>query len=200
MSKSKNVLRTFFFELVIIFIGVYGAFELNRYQENKRQHKIQLNYLSSFRSELGSIRAAVGQTKAQVDGLIKRMEEGIAAGEEPTLVLPNLYFLKALLITQIGLSDDVFVQLDPGLAVSLSGGYDMVQTTSLRIKDFNNLCSNKLVSDSPLQFYDRQSQLRPEYNWYMEGLRDIQQRLTIILQVIDEGAMPGTDQLLNALD
>lgn len=200
MAKTKASFGKFLLELFIVFIGVYGAFELNRYQENKRERKIKLNYLVSFKSELVSIRSQTVQVKKQIEGIIKDFETKYAAGERPALQPPALYYNSALLITQIGLSDDVFVQLDPSLASSLSGGYDIVQRTGIRIKDFNDLCNEQLISHEPIEFYDRQGKLKPQYDWYMKNLKNLEARLGMLIEIIDTGAMPGTDLLLKELE
>lgn len=200
MAEKKGAIGRFLIELLIVFIGVYGAFELNRYQENNREKRIKINYLVSFKSELVGIRSQTSQLQSRINSIVTNFETEYAAGNQPDLIRPGLYFSSALLITQIGLSDDVFVQLDPSLASSLSGGYDLVQRTSLRIRDFNNLCNEKLVSEEPLQFYNRQGKLKPQYNWYISGLKDLEGRLASLIAIIDEGAMPGTNQLLEELE
>ncbi|MCE7991270.1 MAG: hypothetical protein HEP71_04785 [Roseivirga sp.] len=200
MAGKKGSVGKFLVELFIVFIGVYGAFELNRYQENNRERKIKLNYLVSFKSELVSIRSQTSQVKTQIGDIIQDFETKYAAGERPALQPPELYYNSALLITQIGLSDDVFVQLDPSLASSLSGGYDIVQRTGIRMKDFNDLCNRQLISNEPIEFYDRQGKLKPQYNWYLDGLKNLEARLGILINIIDTGAMPGTDQLLKELE
>lgn len=200
MKAPKFSIKSFLFELLIVFIGVYGAFELNNYQQNKREKKIEYNYLTSFMSELNNLRAQTVRTRKSIKTQVDTLEAAWARGETPDLETPNLYFYSALLITQIGLSDDLFVQLNAGLAVSLSGGYDFVQQLNVRVKDFNDLCNARLIADPKPQFYTRQGQLRPEYNWYLEGLKSLDEGLNTLIQIIDTGAKPGTQQLLEELE
>lgn len=199
MSKPKLALKSFLFELLIVFIGVYGAFELNRYQQSSREAKVEINYLTAFMSELNNIRSHAVKQKEKVTGLIARHEAAAEAGTTPKLTPPNLYFYHGLLITQMGLSDDVFVQLSPGLATSLSGGYDFIQELITRIKDFNDLCNDRLISDSPIDFYDSQGQVKEAFGWYLKGLKTIENELNTLLSIIDDGAMPATEQLLQDL-
>ena len=199
MSKPKLAFKSFLFELLIVFIGVYGAFELNRYQQSARETKVEINYLTAFMSELNNIRSQTVSLKSKVTSLIARHEAAMEAGTTPKLTPPNLYFYHGLLITQIGLSDDVFVQLSPGLATSLSGGYDFIQKLITRIKDFNDLCNTRLISDRPLNFYDGDGKLKPSYSWYLKGLKTIDSELNTLLGVIEEGAIPATEQLLKEL-
>ncbi len=200
MADKKGAIGKFLIELLIVFIGVYGAFELNRYQEGNRERKIKRNYLISFKSELVGVRGQTRDLREKISSIVKDFEEQYAAGERPALHPPEIYFGSALLITQIGLTDDVFVQLDPSLASSLSGGYDLVQRTREQVKDFNDLCNAKLVSKAPPEFYDRQGKLKPEYDWYLAGLKDLEAKLASLVTIIDEGAMPGTNQLLEELE
>ena len=200
MSKTKLALKSFFFELLIVFVGVYGAFELNRYQQNSREDKVEFNYLTAFLSELNNIRSHAVSLKEEVNGLIAKHETAAIGNSRPDLRPPNFYFYHGLLITQIGLSDDVFVQLSPGLATSLSGGYDFIQRLTTRIKDFNDLCNDRLISNTPINFYDSEGNIKESFSWYLKGLKTIEAELTTLLSIIDEGALPATKQLLEELE
>ena len=57
-------------------------------------------------------------------------------GEKLALKPPNICFDGAMFITRARFNDDVFMQLESGLAASMSGGYDNIKAVSKRIEDF----------------------------------------------------------------
>ena len=199
MSNKKNWIGRLVVELLIVFIGVYGAFELNRYQQTKRDHKIRHSYFRSFKSELIQLSVDIKSAKNLIDSSIEDFSNAINKGEKPNPQPLNIYFEGPMLITKAGFNDDVFVQLDPGLAASLSGGYDNVQLVSSMVKDFNDLCNDRLISNQPIQFY-KGGVLKPEFQWYMEGLKRLQLHMNRLSGMISEGAIPATDELLADLE
>ncbi len=200
MSQRKKWLPTFFFELFIVFIGVYGAFELNRLQENRRENEVKVNYLKSFRSELVFVRSHLIDVKNTITKTINDFEMALANGDRPSPKPIHTYISSSLLITQAGLNGDVFLQLNQGLAASLSGGYDNVSATSRWLDDFNDICNRNLISNSPIQFYDRQGNLRPEFDWYLPGMKTAISKIDGLLAIIDQGAMPSTEELIKTLE
>jgi hypothetical protein len=198
--KKQTWIGKFVFELVIVFVGVYCAFALNAYQQNQRERKIKLNYFQSFKSEVDGLYGQSYRLKAYIDTLTKRTETAIANNERPTLKPPSIYLSSALLITQAGLSEDMFVQISPGLASSLSGGYDNTQRVVALVKDFNDLCNKNLVSNTPIEFYDKAGQLKVEFNWYLKGLKATSSALSDIIKMTGGEAIPAINQILKDLE
>lgn len=190
----------FFFELFIVFIGVYGAFELNSLQESNRADKIKIDYMKSFRSELAFVRSHIINLQDRTNKLLNEFKADLDSGKRPILKPLSAYLTSQLLITQAGLNEDIFLQLNPGLASSLSGGYDNIKAATKWIDSFNDICNRNLISTEPIDFYNRQGELKPEFNWYLEGLQITSNYLRQILSDIDEGAMPATEALIKSLE
>ncbi|OEK05464.1 hypothetical protein [Roseivirga misakiensis] len=199
MSKKKPAILKFIAELLIVFIGVYGAFELNRYQQAEREDKIRERYFNSFMSELVKLSADIRGVQKEIDKAILDFESNLADGDQPNPKPLNIYFQAPMLITKAGFNEDVFTQLDPGLAASLGGGYDNVQIVSQNISDFNDMCNRQLISNQPIQFYNRNGSLKPEFNWYLEGLKRLQRYMNNLSNMINGGAIPATEELIEGV-
>lgn len=196
MEKRRTGLLKFIAELLIVFVGVYGAFELNRYQENNRENKIREAYIGSFKSELNKLSYDIEKTQAVINKAINEFESALQKGERPLLKPLDLFFDAPMLITIAGFNDDVFTQLDAGLAASLSGGYDNVQAVSQRVRSFNEICHRQLISNEPIEFYDRNGTLKSQFNWYLSGLKKLQAYMQNLSQMINKGAVPAVNKLI----
>lgn len=196
MAKQKKLPLSFIAELLVVFVGVYGAFELDRYQEERKSKKIQEEYFKSFYSELDTYHVHIDNLRKEVGNKISAFKTALENGERPKPEPLNLYMSRALMITQAGLSDDIFIQLASGLASSLSGGFDNVQNVSRMIDDFNQICNRQLVSNEPISFYNSNGTLKPQFHWYLEGLERIKSSLDGLGVMIEEGAIPATKRLV----
>lgn len=194
-SKNKGFLP-FILELFIVFVGVYGAFELNRYQQNQREDKIRQSYFISFKSELVKLSYDIKAVQDVLDNRISNLETSLKNKDRIPLKPLNLHFDAAMLITRAGFNDDVFMQLDPGLASSLSGGYDHVRNTSEQIRAFNETCNRILISTEPISFYDSKGNLKSQFDWYLQGLKSLRKQIEFLANMINNGAMPATEKLI----
>lgn len=200
MTARKKSFLSFLAELLIVFIGVYGAFELNRYQQNGREQKIEKSYFESFYSELVKLTSDISATQKIIDTQIQSITSAQAKGEQPALKPINLQFYASMLITKAGFNDDVFMQLSPELAASLSGGYDNVMVAIREVDEFNSNCNRLLLADEPIRFYNSKGQLKPEFDWYISGLKRLQARFNILSRMMNEGAVPATKSILEDLN
>lgn len=199
MAKPKASIAKFLFELFIVFIGVYGAFELNRYQESLREERIKKSYFKSFQSELSELSGRIKRSKRQIDNRIAEIDSAKAKGERFTPRPLNLYFDPQMLITRAGFNDDVFTQLDAGLSTSLSGGFENVRTLSQMAEDFNTKCNLHIIGTAPTSFHDKQGNLKPEFQWYESDLKNLQLNFDILREMIVDQAVPATQQIVESL-
>lgn len=199
MAKPKATIAKFLLELFIVFIGVYGAFELNRYQESLREKRIKESYFKSFRSELSELSGKIKRSQRLINARIAEIDGANANGERFTPRPLNLYFDPQMLITRAGFNDDVFTQLGAGLSTSLSGGFENVRTVSQMSADFNTKCNTHLLGSSPESFHDKMGNLKQEFHWYVSDLKNLQLNFEILREMIDEQAMPATLQIVESL-
>jgi len=134
--------------------------------------------------------AEIREEKKKIEQFINELTVALEKGEKPDLKPVNLCLDAAMLITRAGFNDDVFMQLSPNLASSLSGGFDNVKAVRKKIEYFNTVCNSNLISTNKINFYTSQGTLKPEYDWYLAGLKDLSQRLDIVSNEINEQALP----------
>ena len=71
MAKSKfKKVKSLFFELLVVFIGVYLAFQLNNLKEEKTNDEIKNNYYSVLLAEFNANLIEIQQTKSQLEKVI----------------------------------------------------------------------------------------------------------------------------------
>lgn len=194
-EKTFSIPR-FLFELIIVFIGVYGAFELNSYQQGLREDKIRKNYFISFKSELTKLISNIQHAESEIDAELNTI--AVSANSENSFLPLYIDFIESLLITQAGFNDDVFVQLDPGLASSLVGGYDQVKLLENKIAQYHNHTSTLLglkLSD----LYDRSGTLKAEYGWYLKELNQLKKHLSQLGTMMQSQALPAVDKIIEDL-
>ena len=194
-EKTFSISR-FIFELFIVFIGVYGAFELNRYQQNQREHKIRENYFISFKSELDKLIADIKNASEVVDLELSRLADYSDSLQDKAFKPAYISFREALLITQAGFNDDIFVQLDPSLASSLIGGYDYVKNIENMVDLFNEISSDKLSGLMWKDLYDSNGELKPDFFWYRSKLKVLQVNFSDIGGMMQNGALPAVENII----
>lgn len=196
IKKEKLSIGRFLFELFIVFIGVYGAFELNRYQENQREQKIRENYFISFRSELGALVFNIEQNNKLIREELDQLSNyNDSLKNQPFLPL-SIQFNPSLLITQAGFNADVFIQLSPELASSLVGGYDYVKSLEALATDYNQLVTNELYGFQWGDLFDRSGQLKPNFSWYQKRLQFIEDNFSFVGNMMANQAGPAVDEII----
>jgi len=195
--EKKFSISRFIFELFIVFIGVYGAFELNRYQQNQREHKIRENYFISFKSELEQLITDIQKASETVEAELQRLATYDDSLGNHAFNATFISFRQALLITQAGFNDDIFVQLDPSLASSLIGGYDYVKSIEKMVDVFNETSSLKMSGILYKELYTKSGELNPEFSWYESKLKVLQSNFKQIGTMMQNGAMPAVESIIN---
>ena len=197
MKKSKLSVGRFLFELFIVFIGVYGAFVLNNYQQREREQKIRESYFVSFRSELRQLIGSIRQTENRINNEIEALEKYTDSLKKQPFFPLTLNFKQSLLITQAGFNDDVFIQLSQDLALSLTGGYDFVKSLEQRAERFNALSQNKLSGLSWGDLFDSQGKLKTEHQWYRRELDILKANFERVGSMMENDAAPFVDRVID---
>jgi len=197
-SRKLNI-PSFLFELVIVFIGVYGAFELNNYQQGQRELKIRENYFISFQSELSKLIFDMKEVKKLVDEELGQLDTYDASNGNQAFIPIYLSFQESLLITQAGFNDDVFVQLDPSLASSLTGGYDFVKMLQAGVDNYNQAASSNLYGLVWSDLMDRNGQLKPQFQWYRNNLNLIRINFENVISMMSNQALPAVQAIIDDL-
>ena len=198
--ERKLTIGRFVFELIIVFIGVYGAFELNRYQQVQREEEVREKYFITFRSELNKLVASIKQIERSIDRELAELENNDDSLRNKPFIPANILFNESLLITQAGLNADVFVQLSPDLAASLIGGYDYVKALEILTSEYNRVAMDKLYALKWSDLYVKNGSLKTEYVWYRSKLRNLKANFSQVGNMMENQAGPFVDQIIAEFD
>ncbi len=196
MKKNKLSVGRFLFELFIVFIGVYGAFELNNLQQRNREQKIKENYFISFGAELEQLTGSIRSTERALSREIKELEQYSDTLRSQPFYPLTISFKESLLITQAGFNSDVFVQLSRDLASSLTGGYDFVKSLEEKTARFNMLGQSKLLGLTWGDLFDNRGVLKTEYQWYQRELNILKANFNRVGNMMKNDAQPFVDQVI----
>lgn len=196
MKKNKLSVARFLFELFIVFIGVYGAFVLNNYQQANREQKIRENYFISFRSELKQLTYNIRQAEKAISLEIDELGRYQDSLKDQAFFPLTINFKESLLITQAGFNDDVFVQLSPDLASSLTGGYDYVKSLEQMVDRFNLMAQDKLSGLKWGELFNNQGTLKTDYKWYLKQLDLLKESFNTVGSMMENEATPFVEQVI----
>ncbi|NQV01508.1 MAG: hypothetical protein HQ542_02600 [Bacteroidia bacterium] len=172
------------FELLVVFLGVWGAILLDSYQTNiKNERKAQAIY-EFFIAECELEKAQIEKEHAVFDSLVTTFFEAYKKGEMPDILGVPIFFTSS-------------VNTRVWEAVLASGGTDVMDFETIRMIDqFENTKLNMLnlfskgenygmdflvlnMERPKSEFYNLWTKkLRPKYLWYLKFLQSIQQQYT----------------------
>ena len=197
MRREKRFsISRFIFELFIVFIGVYGAFELNNYQQKQRENTIRQNYFITFSSELRKLISDINNAEKTTSSELERLSNYHDSLANTAYRPAYINFKQSMLITQAGFNDDVFVQLDPSLASSLTGGYDYVKSMESMVDLFNETSATKLSGLLWKDLFNRNGELKTEYDWYASKLRLLNANFNFIGNMMQSQAVPAVEAII----
>ena len=173
-SKASSWLIRLPLELLIVFVGVYAAFALSRYESRReaaeRRHQLQDALVREIRDLTSNTRRVAQQLPSE----LTRFDSAVRAGRRPPLQ-PWI--------------EPIRVQTHMWEATLQSGALDLFDiTTVYRLSQFYNelnagfeqLAQLRSLSESVLipnlergsgEFYENDGRtLRPKYQWYRAGL------------------------------
>ena len=158
-------------ELLVVFFGVYAAFALNTWREDRRAAEQRRQITSMIAEHIEDVSGELALVQPQLDSLLYRpFIEAQERGERPMPV--PLEFT----------SGDVGVGLWE--AAVQAGGLDVLDIQTLRdvqryfarLQYLNNVAKRgsdlsdayilPRLGDGPEAFYDASGALRPQYQWY----------------------------------
>ena len=159
-------------ELIIVFVGVYGAFALAEWESSRdadaRRRQLQAAVVQEIRDITSNTRRVVKQAAPEM----ARFDSLIGAGARPPLV-PMMepvrletHIWTAML--QAGVLDLFDVQTVYGISQfynELNAGFE--QLAQLRTLSETMLLPNLDRGDA--EFYNADGDLRPKYEWYRSG-------------------------------
>lgn len=171
-------------ELLIVFMGVYAAFALSRYEASReateRRHQLQNALVREIEDLTSNTRRVAQQLPVQ----LAQFDSAIRAGGRPTLepwiepVRVQTHMWEATL--QSGALD----LFDIPTVYSLSQFYNELNAGFEQLAQLRGLSESILIPNlerGSSEFYQSDGTLRPKYRWYREGLgrlSDLSARIT----------------------
>ncbi len=180
------------FELVVVFVGVWGAFFLTNYQaEVKSERKVKTIY-EFFITECELEKTQIEEERKVFDSVVTTFFEAYKNGDMPDILGVPIFFTSS-------------VNTRVWEAVLASGGTDVMDFETIRIIDqyeTNKLNMLNLFTKGETygmqflvlnmerpksEFYNLWTkQLRPQYLWYMKFLQNIQKQYDSLASSNDE--------------
>lgn len=192
----------FFVELIVVFIGVFSAFQLNDFRDRQRSDDIKINYYKSFQEELLFISQYNNGIKDSIETIIGIYENGINQGTRPALkYLTDFNMISEAPIVESAFSDEHFTSIGSYLLVNISFGNNHFGWLKERVDEYNRRVKDLLYNQNrPVDaFYDQKGELKPEFQWYLDELRAIIVLINELERQIHEGAIPSTNKLIESL-
>lgn len=176
LAKLKSIGK-YFIELLIVFLGVYGAFLLNEYNIEK-QNSIKREQISEgLIKEITNIISRTDRVSKQIPALLNYYDSLITAGDMPDLqpriepVRVESHMWKA------SLESGVIDLFDVPLIFRLSEFYNELNSGLEQITQLRNLSESILIPNlnkPKSEFYDfRTGKLKEKYYWYFASLRNL---------------------------
>ena len=188
-------LAKIFIELLIVFIGVYLAFQLNNYKEETENQRIRNNYYKVLSNEFEYTAQNIKQVADQLELFASRLD----AKEKPQLsklqrldLSDNMYVLKS------AFNSGYFENIDQKYINNIGRGANHLDKVSTLLTNYNNKIQNVLIANSFENsiFYDEDGTLKSNYFWVKEELDYIIYYLKMLEKVIVEEAIPDTKSLI----
>lgn len=188
-------LAKIFIELLIVFIGVYLAFQLNNYKEEAENQRIRNNYYKVLSNEFEYTAQNIKQVADQLEAFASRLD----AKEKPQLsklqrldLSDNMYVLKS------AFNSGYFENIDQKYINNIGRGANHLDKVSTLLRNYNNKIQNVLIANSFENsiFYDEDGTLKNNYFWVKEELDYIIYYLKMLEKVIVEEAIPDTKSLI----
>jgi len=181
----------FLAELLVVFVGVYGAFWVEGYWQRQEDRERAETILGALAPEIRNLRdngplVVNGMSQALTD-----YEDSRARGERP---FPAYYRepgaeTPSMSVWTATLSSGGVNLLDSELFFSLAEFYNRVESTSERYIRYNTVTERDvlpLLSRGPGAFYDPlTNELEPRFEVHMDQLRTLRDEVTFIVERAD---------------
>ena len=182
-------------ELLIVFIGVYLAFQLNNYKEEKSNKNIKNNYykvlLKDFNANLQDIQLA----KKEIQSFISQIDSG--KKPNPALI-KKIDLTNNLFLIKSAFNSGYLENLESEYIKNISNGSNHLTRVAKLIDNYNNSVSATQIKynfDKTL-FYNSDNSLKEQYKWCKEDLEYIVGYLNGLEIGISKGAIPDTKALI----
>lgn len=192
MSRAKRIRRGalyFAVELVIVFVGVYGAFLLSEYRADRQDDERRQQIYQALLTEVQEIGDNTNGFIASFGPGVERFQQALEAGEMPR---PSSVFFTVSYTPHMWnatLQSEGLDVLELDVLYEVSGLYNQLEMAFGLLNELQVLSRDVLTPnlDADLsEFYDLETQqLRPKYQWYRYLSSNLMARAEIVQQEAD---------------
>lgn len=173
--RHKVILGKFAFELIIVFVGVTGAFALENFREARDEAAYRHRMVGALRASLDDWSVHGSEVERQMRSVLESFDAALARGKDPPLPVyresggerPPTKAWDGIVATGAARS------IDPELFFRLSRFYNRADSVGDRYERYNHFSEERVLpySGDRSVFYDSAGRLRPEYAAYVDRLR-----------------------------
>ena len=190
-----RIVGRFVLELVIVFVGVYLAFLLADYRDERKDLSLGVKYHELLITELKTFAEYLEFGNKKIKKYLNIVAE-IEQGGQPDLLASDLYYFYRGSVLDAAFDSRNFESLDASILKKIITGLPALEILEQQINRFNQLSATVLLpaKASGASYYDSEGQLRPEFAWYPDLIRGIAQTNEQLLKVITEEAIPDLEK------
>jgi hypothetical protein len=196
-NKSKRLLL----ELFIVFLGVFLAFQLNNYKEDKVAEALKMDYYTLILYEFEANNREINFAMETIDQYLAQIK---AAKEKqtPSKIQPlgGIDLENNMLVIKSAFENGHLENLDSRYVSNLSLGSNALTRLSKAIDQYNLSVRAALqVNDWEMAaFYDSDQNIKEKYQWIIGDLENIRTYLENLKSALEKGAIPDTKALLGS--
>ena len=176
-------------ELLVVFIGVYGAFQLDSYRSSREDLQHRITYFKAFELILDNYLQTVTILKTDIDTILADLNS------DSSLELNYLHeidFTNTIYIVQSVFSSDRFSGVHSEFMMNLEIGANLIRNLEERIKGFRQTVNHAKMNGT--------SQSNEFRIWSLGELEYISKRLSRLKSAIEQGALPETREMIRVLE
>lgn len=191
--RLKTIVFKFLFEFVVVFVGVFSAFQLNTYKEHQNDLKTQVNFyrklvfeFEMFNDHLQSEQKNLSQSLA--------FFELVEAGEKPDFELVQFYYYyHASTVNSLFLYEN-FSAIHPQTARAIISGKFLLVELEEKIKRLSTIQQRFLIPSihQKVEIYDPDTgDLKAFMHWYRSQIQEIYNLNIQLQEILTEDAIPA---------
>ncbi len=188
MSLNPKSILKLLPELIVIFVGVYCAFLLESFKNEKNELNHQKDYFESFLIEVNQIHWRTKNLKQEIDSVIHLAETNV---DFDHYYHPDFDYNQNLFLIQSAFINTNFSTIGPRFLTSLEGGGNLMKSIEKRLDALQHESRKFMIYGN--------SENTKFKSWYIEELNAISNMLGTLLQEIEQGALPATKQIIEEL-
>jgi len=176
-------------ELLVVFIGVYGAFYLTTLREEAVERRNRVNYYETFLLNLDDLYTKAVSAKERVDSLRNELATN---PDSEISINRSIDFTNNMLIVRSGFESENFTTIGKDYLASLDRGSNLISVIEKRVDILESETRKFLIYGE-----GNEEQFK---KWYSEELEVLSNYLEALQFTISKGAVPETKIMIKQLE